>query len=358
MGGITGLNMEDINVAFHLEGLELPGGWAVGPLNKKAKDARFSVSYPVFDERGRQGFMKVLDLADVFGDIDDLNQALGDYIAERDLLMLCGEAALSRVVVAVTHGKVTLPNFMPTLSTAHYIIFEHADGGDLNDALSDAALDDVAVRLDLIHDFAVGVRQLHKQEIAHQDIKPANALVFARPAGRSPKGKVADLGRAHKSGVPTSHSGATVPGDRSFAPPELLYGYQHPDIATRRFGADLYQLGSLICYAFSAVTMNALLAEHLASSHHWDSFGDGYTQALPYLQGAFSAALTDLTDTLPPSVAPEVIRLVTHLCEPDLDQRGHPRSRGTHGSRLALERVIGELNLAAVRARSRAGLRA
>ncbi|MPT14500.1 MAG: hypothetical protein E2601_06295 [Microbacterium sp.] len=356
MVGISGLNMEDINVAFHLEGLVLPGGWTVGSLNAKAKDARFSVSYPVFNEQGRQGFMKVLDLADVFGDIDDLNQALGDYIAERDLLMLCGEAALSRVVVAVAHGKVTLPDFMPTLSTAHYIIFEHADRGDLNDALSDAGLDDVAVRLDLIHDFAVGIRQLHKQEIAHQDIKPANALVFARPEGGNPKGKVADLGRAHKSGIPTSHSGAVVPGDRSFAPPELLYGYQHPDIATRRFGGDVYQLGSLICYAFSGVTMNALLSDHLATSHHWDSFGDGYPQALPYLEGAFAAALTDLEETLPRSVAPEVLRLVTYLCEPDLEQRGHPRSRGAYGSRFALERVVGELNLAAVRARSRAGL--
>lgn len=332
----------------------LPGGWTVGSRHeRKPNEARFSLSYTVHHNEGRQGFLKVLDLVGVFGDLHSLNRAVGDYIAERDLLMLCGEASMSRVVIAIDHGQVTLPGYLPPLATVHYIVFEHADGGNLNEALSQVRADDIGIRLDLIHDYAVGLRQLHQLGVAHQDIKPANSLVFSNASAAGAIGKLGDLGRAFRPGVATSHDSTLVPGDRSFAPPEQLYGYEHPDIGTRRYAADLYQLGSMICYAFGAMTMNALLAHHLAPEHLWGNFGDGYLAALPYLQEAYSAALIDLSETLPPSIAEETLRIVTYLCEPEADRRGHPRASAGHGSRFSLERVVAELNLAAVRARVR-----
>ena len=347
------LNMDDINASLHLEGRTLPGGWLVGPRNEHQADAgAFSVSYPVSNEAGREGFLKVLDLVGVFGDLEALSLAVTDYLAERDLLLLCGAASMSRVVVAIDHGQVALSGFLPPLSKVHYIIFERADA-DLSDLLSKAELADVAVRLDLIHDYAVGLRQLHSREIAHQDLKPANSLVFTSASGVRDSGKIADLGRAFQSSISTSHDGLLIPGDRSFAPPEQLYGYQHPDIATRRYGADLYQLGSLICYTFGGATMNGLLAERLVADHHWDCFGDGYREALPYLQDAYSSVIANLRETLPQDVAHELVGLIECLCEPEPERRGHPRARRGLGSKYALQRIVADLNLAAVRARSR-----
>lgn len=353
----TPLNLDDINAALHLEGVTLPGGWVVGRRNPpKADGGLFSVSYPVVDQSGRRGFLKVLDLVGVFGDLQALGEAVNDYLAERDLVLMCGSASMTRVVVAVDHGEITLPHFFPLLSTVHYIIFEEADLGDLNDVLAHAETADVAVRLDLIHDYAVGLQQLHAQKIAHQDVKPANSLVFSATTGGRDRGKVGDLGQAFQASTPTSHDSLLIPGDRSFAPPELLYDFEYQDMATRRFAADLYQLGSLTCYAFGGVTMNGLLAQHLAPEHHWDSFGDGYLEVLPYLQEAYTASLLDLQQTLPRSVSSEITRMVEYLCEPEAHRRGHPRSRSGRGSRYALTRVVADLNLAAVRARSRDGL--
>lgn len=344
------VDMDDINASLHLEGRALPGGWLVGPRNDALRSAgAFSISYTVTHETGRQGFLKALDLTAVFGDLEELSIALNDYLAERDLLLLCGEHRMSRVVMALDHGQLTLEEFMPPLSTVHYIIFELA-AGDFNTVLSEAGITDVAVRLDLLHDLAVGLRQLHSRQVAHQDLKPSNTLVFQGESGGRDAGKIADLGRAFRFGANTPHDGALVPGDRSFAPPEQLYGFEHPDTSVRRFGADLYQLGSLICYAFGAVTMNGLLAAQLDPAHHWERFTDGYREALPYLQDAYAHVIDRLKTTLPEPVADEVTKLIEYLCDPEAERRGHPSAHRTHGSHYSLERVVADLNLAAVRA--------
>jgi eukaryotic-like serine/threonine-protein kinase len=345
----TEINFDDINASLHLEGIELAGGWKVEQRRESANGG-FSVSYDVLHSSGRKGFLKVLDLVSVFGDLDALQLALNDYLAERDLVLMCGEQKMSRVVVALDHGTVELEGYLPALAKVHYIIFERAES-DLNRTLSELEATDVAVRLDLLHDLAVGLRQLHAKTIAHQDIKPKNALVFEQDVTASARAKVADLGRAFQSTVATPHDNVLVPGDRSFAPPEQLYGLRRLVTDRDRFAADLYQFGSLICYAFGGVTMNGMLSQRLSSDHHWDTFGDGYIQALPYLQQAFGAALTSLKDLLPDSVQREVIPLIADLCEPDTSRRGHPHARQGSGSRLTLERVISDLNLAAHRNR-------
>jgi serine/threonine protein kinase len=344
------VDMDDINAALHLEGLSLPGGWVVGKLNTDAAQrGTFSISYEVRHETGRSAFLKVLDLIQVFGNLEALSAALNDYLAERDLLILCGEERMSRVVVALDHGQVTLDGFMPPLSTVHYIIFELADS-DLNRVLSSSESTDLVVRIDLLHNLAVGLKQLHSRKVAHQDIKPANSLVFHDTSNRD-VAKIGDLGRAFQDGTATSHDSDLVPGDRSFAPPEQLYGYEFRDRAVRRFSADLYQFGSLICYTFSGVTMNGLLAQQLDPAHHWDRFSDGYEEAMPYLLDAFSQVLENLNQTLPNPAGPELSQLIAALCNPDAEKRGHPQARRGHGSIYSLERIVALLSLASVRAK-------
>ncbi|WP_426518788.1 protein kinase domain-containing protein [Diaminobutyricibacter sp. McL0618] len=340
-------NWDALNAALNLSGHRLNDEWTVG--QRLETDGSFSVAYAVTNAAGRRGFMKVLDLVSVFGELEEQRAAIDDYLAERDLLLLCGQERMTRVVTALDHGRVTLEGFFPPLATVYFIVFELADG-DMNGTLSDAKSVDVDIRLHLLHDLAVGLRQLHRRKVAHQDLKPSNMLVFGGDDARN-HGKVADLGRAFQATIQTGHDAMLIPGDRSYAPPEQLYGFQHSDSMVRRFGADLYQLGSLISYTFTGVTMNGYLAERLSPEHHWDVYGDGYTEALPYLENAYSEVLAELSDRLPVEVAGDLTAVVEYLCAPDCTRRGHPRARLGHGSIYSLERVISALDLAAVRSR-------
>ena len=341
-------DFDSANAALNLTGQTLDNGWTVQERHERPPEdglLRFSVSYTVTHPSGRTGFLKVADFVSVFGQVELLQAATADYIAERNIVILCGEKRLSRVVTAIDHGHFSLPGFL--LGDVYYIIFEMASS-DVRVALSQAAEIDLLLKIEMFHHVTVGLRQLHQHGIAHQDLKPANLLVFDNEPGR-PVGKIADLGRAFREDSPTPHDLDPVPGDRSFAPPEQLYRYVHPEVDVRRYAADLYQLGSLACFMFGAVSTNAILAESLSADHHWNTFGDGYDQALPYLVEAFERALAVLKPQLPPQISTEIIAMVRYLCHPDAARRGHPRSRSRGGSRFALERTVAEIDLLARR---------
>ncbi|WP_161498890.1 protein kinase domain-containing protein [Cryobacterium aureum] len=342
-------NYNALNAAVNLEGLELEGGWKVGPLNGKDPSAiggLFSVSYTVTRADGKHAFLKVIDLIRVFGDIDALQMAVNEYISERDLLLMCGERRLSRVVTAMAHGQLNVPGFL--VGQVNYIIFELATN-DVRVALSQSKTIDVVLKLEMLHDVAVGLQQLHRHRVAHQDLKPSNFLLFADDETRGAHGKIADLGRAYRDGHPSMHDSYTRPGDRGYAPPEQLYNYEYGDIDVRRFAADLYQLGNLAAFIFGGVTLNALLASELAPEHHWDQFGDGYEGALPYVTDAYGRALSRLRDEFPREVNESLVRIVEYLCVPDAPRRGHPAARRGHGSPFALQRVVSEIDLLARR---------
>src|SRR3546814_11361929 len=73
----------------------------------------------------------------------------------------------------------------------------------------------------------VATSQLHSAFIAHNDIKPANALIFDKKIQ-----KMADLGRATSEDFPAPHDVLNCAGDLRFAPPEQLYpsSHNHPEL--------------------------------------------------------------------------------------------------------------------------------
>lgn len=338
------------NAALHLEGVTLNGGWTVGPANKFGGDhtgGTFSVTYVATRGDGIQGFLKVLDLAQALESddmVDKLNSITAEFGAERDLCEMCGTKRLSRVVTAITHGEVKVPGFV--IGTVPYIIFELATH-DVRVALSRAEQIDVVIKLEYAHSLATGVRQLHQIGVAHQDIKPSNILVFPELANRA-IGKIADLGRAYRGDVGSPHDHLLIPGDRSYAPPEQQYRHQFDDPAIRRFAADLYQLGSLITFMFTARTMNTFVTINLARHHRWAFYGDTYESVVPYLDEAYENALQQIEAELPAVVASRLISIIRYLCEPDASLRGHPAARQQpEGSNFALERTVAELDLLA-----------
>src|SRR4029078_6903029 len=100
----------------------------------------------------------------------------------------------------------------------HYLIVELADG-DIRSHLDTQAVLDAVFVMKMLHHVAIGLKQLHTANIAHQDLKPSNVLVFRKQM----EGKICDLGRAwDKNGAgPYDHD--PIAGDWHYAPPEFLY---------------------------------------------------------------------------------------------------------------------------------------
>jgi len=351
---MTSMSDDSQNAALHLEGRTVGEGWVVGPRNKPHQDATggyFSITYPVARRDGAQGFLKVLNLAKAFDSdyfIDELNWLTAEYVAERDLCILCGEQRLSRVVTAIDHGQFQLSGFL--MAPISYIIFELATH-DVRVAMSTSQRLDATLQLHYLHNLATGVAQLHARRIAHQDLKPSNFLVFPADATGKEVGKIGDLGRAFRSGSASPHDTMEIPGDHIYAPPEQLYRHTYADEATRRYAADLYQVGSIATFLITGTTMNAHLAAHIPEPLHWNVYGDTYQEAIPYLDHAFGATLESLSLPFSDQLNQRFRQVLRYLCEPDAERRGHPAARRSrHGSPYRLERIVSELDLIARRA--------
>jgi serine/threonine protein kinase len=179
--------------------------------------------------------------------------------------------------------------------------------------------------------------------IAHQDTKPSNVLSY-----RTDGFKIADFGRSSVRGRPAHHDDFKIAGDRSYAPPELLYGFTHADFVPRRIGCDLYMMGNLAAFLYSGVNVTAHLLSHLDKQHHPTVWTGTYSDVLPYLQNAFTRVLEDLKPKIDERVRPGVTALIEELCNPDISRRGHPKGIGRH-DQYSLERYVSLLNLAAKR---------
>jgi len=344
-----------VNAADNLVGTVLPGGWEViEKIERRPGDTggNFSINYWVQDESGRRGFCKVLNfdwLVRISPSNADPLQAIADataiYQFERDMARKC--VGLSRVITAVADGSINLAGYVQPLVS--YIIFESADQ-DIRRLLNAADAVDIAVRLRCLHNLATGLRQLHAIDIAHQDVKPSNTLVFKPNAEGMRETKVGDLGRASARGQAMFHDSYDIAGDPAYAPPEGLYRSVPTDFEARRVACDLYQLGSMICFAFTSATFNALLISELHPDHNWLNWTGSYEDVLPYVTDAFGRAVERMAASVPEPIRDRITKLVRELCEPDVNLRGHTTTRRLPGNPYSLDRVVTELDLLSRRA--------
>lgn len=338
-----------MSAAEKLLGLTLDNGWKVTKYlarNPGGTGGTFSQSYEVRNG-DRVGFLKAFDFAKAFDpgvDTIQLIQILTQaYNHERDVLSHCANRRLSNVVLAVDHGATQVPNLPTMEGRVFYMIFEMAVG-DVRVQMDVSTQFDVEWCMRAIRDVCLGLHQVHREMIAHQDAKPSNVLLYDDGAF-----KIADFGRSSRRGYVAPHDGLDVAGDKGYAPPELLYGFLHTDFIPRRMGCDLYMLGNLAAFLFSGVNVTALLFSHLDQQHHPKNWGGTYEQVLPYLKNAFSQVLEDLGPLIDEISREDVMSLITQLCEPDIHRRGHPRGIGST-SQYSLERYVSQLDLAAKRA--------
>jgi len=229
----------------------------------------------------------------------------------------------------------------------NYLIFEKADANDVRSHLKYGARDNTLWKLQALHNIAAALQQLHKERIAHLDVKPSNAVVF--DGGLI---KLCDLGRSDQQGTTVPHAMGIFPGALAYAPIEVLYrGYRPISWEELRLGSDLYMLGGMAVYFFTNATITSLIAAELAPEHLWDS-GIDYPSVLPYLQRAFGQALERMKDDFPESIREDLLQIVQQLCQPDVEKRGHPISLGNkHEPNQSLHRYVGKLSTLIIQAR-------
>lgn len=325
-------------------GQTLPGGWTVIERFGVERCGRYSTGYRVKNEDGREGFLKALNY-DFYLLSDDprerLKAALDAFSDEARYLNIALEHRFDRVVTLFESGTLRDSKGRSIVS---YLIFEMAetDGRQQLDASARASYFESAR---MLHDVAVGIHQLHGKEIAHQDIRAANVLCFGKH-----RAKVADLGKAVDPASISEHAEHAVAGDETYAPPELLYDFISSDWKVRRFGCDLYLLGSLIVTFFLGTGMTPqILAEMPAHLGPNEWTGGTYEDVLPYLQEASAVVLQRLLSQLEhesanPKWAREVTSIVAELCNVDPLKRGDTIEAQRGGNRLRLDRYLSKLD--------------
>jgi len=335
--------------AERLAGRTLSGGWKVLELLSSSPNStggRFSKGYLVESKDGVKAFLKALDYSEALRGPDPARalQALTTaYNFERDILEHCKDRRLTRIVTAITNGKIEVDD-LAGLGLVEYLIFELAEG-DARTRMDAVARFDVAWRLRALHNIATGLRQLHGEGIAHQDLKPSNVLVFHNKSS-----KLADLGRSVVKNKPSPFEGLEIAGDLSYAPPELLYHHISSDWSRRRLGCDAYLLGSMVVFFFTGLSMTSLWMSELHPAHCPQSWSGSFGEIMPYLRDAFGRAVDRFKDHVVEGLRNSLVEVTRELCEPDPTHRGHPRDRSGIGNQYSLERYISRFELLAKKA--------
>lgn len=352
----------DRSVLKQLEGLTLEGGWRIGPLIPKAENLSggfFSEGYECTHENGERAFLKAIDMFLAL-QADDMITALNTLTdgvrCEQELLQECKR--MDRVVSALAFGYIRELNGHRLLIQIPYIIFERADGSIRNLVRASVQPSDEWC-LRTLHHVTTGLMQLHRKRIAHQDVKLSNALHF----NNQQSVKLADLGRSIRQDRAVYYDQYEWPGDTSYAPPEVAYGFTQTDFNTRRIAADLFLLGSFACSLFTRVPLNTLLYDRVHPDFRPPRFGGTYAgtfdNVAAHLQEAFAQVIDVIAAHLDAD-APyreELIAFIRQWANPDPRERGHPRTRALHaasGNIYDLERYVSALpNMAVQGVRAR-----
>ena len=342
------------NPAESLLGMKLDDGWEVIEIVKRKPEdtgGHFSVCY-IVKKNNTKAFLKAIDLSDALSQtdfMDALNQITTAFIFERDLLYKCKDNHLSKIVTPLAHGKVSFPG-QPSYFNVSYIIFEMADS-NLRNHLVKMRVFDLAWILRSLHNTAVALEQLHKSEIAHQDLKPSNVLVFNKES------KVGDLGRSSDKHTPSANDKRKIPGDRTYAPFDLFYDINVSGNFQLRYASDLFHLGSLVFFYFLNVNLQEVIWTYIINHDLKKNIGGkDFSSDLPIFQEGFTYALDILNKEIQlysNELNKEIIPLVKMLCEIDPQHRGHSENLRMNINQYSLERFISSFDILAKKAEYR-----
>lgn len=335
-----------MNLAKSLKGMRI-GKWLVieSVQNKDSSGGNFSTGYIVEDDTGRTGFLKALDYSSAFdtrNTAETLNSMTSAFLFEKTLLQQCDNNGLRYVIKIIDGGSFELPEDYPdrdnySLPYIDYMIFEKAEQSVR--AIIDISKGfDSAWALRSLHNTAVGLQELHGIQVAHQDIKPSNILLFKEKK----ISKIGDVGRASAIYKEAAHDELNVAGDRNYSPFELLYGQIDNDWKTRRFSCDMFMFGNLVYTYFNNVSITAAVLQKLPYFSWPNYWKDGYDAVLPQIEIAFAECLDEFNSSVDQKLRSNLVAMVSELCSPNIKQRGDKRERGIQ--QYSLQRYISKLD--------------
>lgn len=230
-------------------------------------------------------------------------------------------AASDQATISVSINGVVTP------VSVRFHVVELADGA-LSDLLAHRHLLPWPDRLRLFRHVVAGAHQMHVRRVVHRDLKSSNTLLFDT-ASRRPVAKVSDLGRSCLTTEPPRFSVqhyVAGRGDRSFAPPELLW-LQGDNDPIRYRQADVYLVGSVLFELATAqgITGMAIPNWHgeiqravaVPEAHRSAAF----LAAANGMRLAFQLPLSVLAAELPPIIRSDGVALVKQLCDPNPARR-------------------------------------
>lgn len=333
-----------------LIGHTLPSGWKIVERREdKPGDSGGCFSVPFIVERGGdRAFMKAFDIARVLqetgADTERMAQILDSINFETKLLGMCRQAGTEYVTVPIDDGQLQFP-YVNMGHPVRYLIFELAEQ-DARRYHNYRATVDALANLMILHHAAKGLQELHELEIAHQDLKPSNVLLFSDRSSR-----VADLGRSSHRGSHIWHDHLDFPGDPSYAPLEVLYNACDGDWHTRRLSGDLFMLGSFATFLFTSVNLTTQVMVKLQPQFWPMNWPDGYDQVVPYLRNAMREALNERPG-LSGAIGTEMARIIRELSDPEPKRRGSPKI-GILPARFSMRRYVSTFERMAAEVRVR-----
>jgi len=304
----------------------------------------FSRGY-IVQKNGSRAFLKAMDLhGPMKQGLKAIENATRQFNFELELQSLCRDKRLANIVKLLENGEYQVKN-MPSddelLNKVYYLIFELADGGDIRRELNFNKCKSDSWKAFVLHRVAVALTQLHKNDIAHQDLKPSNVLSFRNEN----EYKLSDLGRSSskKHAAPTDI--CPFPGDYNYAPPEYHYGFIPSDYHDRRYGSDAYLLGSMISFLYCGLGAINLTMMNLPKNYQEET--GSFSDVLPFLINAHTKSLLYLKPNFPSEQADALAEIYFQLCHPDPQVRGHPVTRSLPGKQIGLERYVSRFDLIA-----------
>lgn len=311
----------------------LKDGWRATSIHEIQRDQPNRCrTYLARNDAGELGFVKVLPPST--DDLERMRLHLEEFYSEKEIVELCGERNMRRIVRAIAFDKLEASGIVPI--TIHYLIFEWAPC-DMRALATETDEDQIHAALACLHHMATALHELHFSRIAHQNLRPAAVLRFDDKSH-----KLSDFRHAQRAGAVRTETASLI--DPAHAPPELLYGASTTAFEAR-YGADLYQLGALGLHLLTGVGATVQLARELASLHHWSIWEGSFSDVIPYLDEAHERIIQNLQNLLPASIQKNLSEAIRQLTMPDPVRRGHPVHIEGSGPRYGLERYISLFDL-------------
>jgi len=298
-----------------------------------------SACYRAASQKGQKAFVKAFDFRrlELHGDTDLLERAVREYNYERDVHYFCVEQGVSRITQIYAAGKIVVGG-----EVVHFIVCEWADKCLREDQPPGDPAVRVSDRFKALRDATSALAQLHQTGIAHQDVKPSNAVC-------SDLGllKLTDLGSSSCERIAAPpHDSQFLVGQPNYAPYELLYGQPLAGFQQRRLACDLFLLGNLCFTSFVGASLSCAALHCIPSQLRHNEYTGNYAEVIPHLKEAHDLLIpVFLKSKVPEPLLRDVVEIVRCLCHPDPNRRGHEKNIKFGNNQFGLERFISNFDI-------------